>query len=125
MKKSILEIYALAVCFATVVCLVIALGVASYNIIGIFKPEFTMSVYEYDKYQSNDAFWKDYSKNEQRPPEGELTLKRMENYKLALHSEYRDAWQGLIKATLVVIFDVIFFIIHWRIARRAREMNSR
>ncbi len=48
MKKSILEIYALAVCFAAIVCSAIALGFAIYNVIEIMNPEFTMSAHEYE-----------------------------------------------------------------------------
>jgi hypothetical protein len=42
-KKTILEIYALAVCFVTVICFVIALGIAAYGIVGIASPNFTIS----------------------------------------------------------------------------------
>jgi hypothetical protein len=66
LKKSLLEIYALAVCFATIVCFVISLGVALYKIVEIINPEFTMNSYEYKRYQSNDAYWQsriDYYQN--------------------------------------------------------------
>jgi hypothetical protein len=55
MKKSIVEIYALAVCFATIVCFVISLGIGLYDIVEITNPEFTMKSYAYEKHQTNDA----------------------------------------------------------------------
>lgn len=47
MKKSLLEFYALAICFVTVVCLVIALGIATYGVVGMANPEFTLSTWVY------------------------------------------------------------------------------
>lgn len=130
MKKSILEIYALAVCFATIVCFVVALGIALYDVIQIARPEFTLSSHVYNRHQSNDAFWNSSSqydsreKDKKRPPEKELTNRRMESYQQALQSERRDAFQGITKATIVIFIDIVFFIIHWRIAKRAREANT-
>jgi hypothetical protein len=88
MKKSLLEIYALAVCFVTIVCFVVAIGIAIYDIIQIANPEFTMKSHEYNKHQSNDAFWKSCAgyydsgkKEKQRPKEEELTKQRLESYR--------------------------------------------
>jgi hypothetical protein len=130
MKKSILEIYALAVCFATIVCFVVALGVALYDVIQIANPEFTLSSYEYNRHQSNDAFWNNCSqydskdKDKKRPPEDELTKRRMEGYRQAVQSERRNAFQGITMASIIILIDIVFFVVHWRIARRARETNT-
>lgn len=130
MKKSLLEIYALAVCFATIVCFVISLGVAIYSIVEIINPEFTMNSYEYKRYQSNDAYWlsrvDDYRNKEkemQRPSEDELTKQRTEGYRLAVISEKRDGYQGLTKTGIIILINILVFFIHWRIAQRARETN--
>jgi len=130
MKKSILEIYALAVCFAAIVCSAIALGVAIYNVIEINNPKFTISAQEYNRHQSNDSFWKGCSnvygvgkKEEKRPPEEELTKLRLESYQQALKSERRNAFQSLTKTIIIIIIDIVFFVVHWRIARRARDAS--
>lgn len=131
MKKSLLEIYALAVCFASIVCFIISLGVAIYSIIGVINPEFTMRSYEYKRYQSNDAYWLsrvdcDYQNKEkeiQRPSEEELTKQRTEGYRLAILSEKRDGYQGLTKTGIIILINIVVFFIHWQIARRAREIN--
>lgn len=130
MKKSILEIYALAVCFATIGCFVIALGIAIFDVIQITNPEFTLSSHEYNRHQSNDAFWTNSNKydndkkNKKRPSDEELTKRRLESYRQAIQSERRDAFQGITKALIIIIIDVVFFMVHWRIARRAREANT-
>ena len=56
MKKSILEIYALSVCFVTLVCFVIVLGIGIYDLIQISNPEFTLNPHEYERHRSNEAF---------------------------------------------------------------------
>ena len=130
MKKSILEIYALAVCFATVVCFVIALGIAIFDVIQIASPEFTLSSHEYDRHQSNDAFWSNCNqydadkKDKKRPADEELAKRRLESYRQVIQAERRDAFQGITKALIIIIIDIVFFIVHWRIARRAREANT-
>jgi hypothetical protein len=131
MKKSLLEIYALAVCFATIVCFVISLGVAIYSVIEIINPEFTMNSHEYKRHQSNDAYWisriEDWRNKEakemQRPSEDELTKQRTEGYRLAVIEEKRDGYQGITKTAIVMLINVVVFFIHWRIAKHARETN--
>ncbi|MBI5026886.1 MAG: hypothetical protein HZC12_09245 [Nitrospirae bacterium] len=129
MKKSILEVYALAVCFATIVCFVIAFGISIYDIVRIANPEFTMSSYEYNRHQSNDAFWKGSdscssgNKKRQRPADEELTKQRLASYQQSIKSEQRDAFQSLTQSVIIFIIAVVVFLVHWRVARRAREAN--
>lgn len=131
MKKSILEIYAFAVCFSTIVCFVVALGVGVYDVVQIVNPEFTLNSREYSRHQSNDAFWDSHrdrwesrEKERPRPPEHELTKQREESYQQALRSEKRDASQSLVKVAIVMLIDGLVFMIHWRVARRARETTA-
>jgi hypothetical protein len=130
MKKSILEIYALAVCFATVVCFVIALGVALFDVIQIANPAFTLNSQEYNRHQSNDSFWNNCGqydsdkKDKKRPVDQELTNRRIESYRQVIQSERRDAFQGITKAVIIIIIDIVFFLAHWRIARRTRETTA-
>jgi hypothetical protein len=124
MKKTIVEIYALAVCFATVVCFVISLGIGIYDIVEITNPEFTLSSWEYKKHQSNDAFWYDNCKDDNkgvRPQEEELTKTREESLQNALKAERRDAFQGIVSVLIIISINVLVFLIHWAIAKRSRE----
>ena len=131
MKKSILEVYALAVCFATIVCFVISLGVAIYDIVRIANPEFTLSSHEYNRHQSNDAFWDSYKsrydnkdKELNRPIEEDLTKQRTASYQQEIKSEKRNGYQSITISSIVLIIDIVVFLIHWLIARRARAINS-
>lgn len=132
MKRSIIEIYAMAVCFATALILVITIGAACYNLVQMTYPEFTVCSYTFTSHQSNDAFWRHlcyynsyYGVNKDvRPPEAELTQKRLEDYKISMKDESRNGMQKLLKALFIIFIGLAFFSIHWRIARRARETNN-
>lgn len=128
MKKNALEIYALAVCFVTMVCFVATLGVGLYSTLEILKPAITLSSLQYERFQSNDAFWNqcgnarycsDQEKKKERPSESELTILREEAFSLTLLREQRDGVQGLIKAFIVIVIDIGVFLAHWSLARRA------
>ncbi len=124
--KSKLEIYALAVCFAAVVSLVIASSVAGYAVVSIAAPHITIRSRDYDKFQTNDAYWKGISpcsKNEQeaaRPEEEELTRRRLEAFGLELASERREGVQNLIQSLMFILVSSGVLIIHWKLARAAR-----
>ncbi len=132
MKKSILEIYALAVCFVVLVCFVIALGIGVYDLIQIANPEFTINAHEYERHQSNEAFRGPLGgrvlfgvapgipmESTERPEE-EVTQQREESYKAALRSEQRRGIQSLIRIVIVLVINVLVFVPHWLLARRTR-----
>ena len=118
MKKSILEIYAMAACLFTIVCLVASLGVAAYAALGIAAPEFTMRSWTSQQHETNDSFWGE--KEKARPGETELTRKRLESLARASAAERRDNIQTLVKSLDVTFIALVVFALHWRMARRAR-----
>lgn len=131
MKKSLLEFYALAICFVTVVCLIIALGIETYGVIGMTNPEFTLSPWAYTQHQTNDGFWSPQSAAQvqssacvqvkERPDETELTKLRLVSFEVALSNERRENAQSAAKSAIVILIDLIMFFLHWQIARRARQ----
>lgn len=128
MKKTILEVYALAVCFFTVACLAITAGVAIYDVIQITAPQFTIDNYTYEKHQSNETFRKTLEScgdKDNKPvlSETELTKKREESWALEMRGEKHNGVQSLIFTLIIIFVSAIIFIIHWRIARLARESS--
>lgn len=123
MKKNLLEIYALAVCFVTLVCAVFVTGIGLYDILEISKPEFTLASHQYQRYQSNEEFYSAGCEggNKKKLTEEEITKKRIAAYELALKGEQRNAVQSLVKAFIVLVLDGLVFLSHWRLARRSRE----
>jgi hypothetical protein len=133
MKKSILEVYSLAVCFVTVACFAITTGIMLYQFVRTSDPEFTLNSYQYERLGDNDRFWKDtkprcseYDKEGcgdggKRPPEDELTKKRGAVLEVALRNEVRNAKQSLVRCLFIILVDIFVFFPHWVLARRARE----
>ena len=136
MKKSIREIYALAVCFIALMCFVIALGIGMYDLIQIANPEFTISGYEYERHQSNEAFRGSpgrvalrgiapgISVEPTERPEEEVTQQREESFQAALRSERRRGMQSLIQIMIILVIDVLVFVPHWLLARSTRAASS-
>jgi len=128
--KSKLEIYALAVCFAAVVSLVISTGIAGYAVVTIAAPQITMGSYVYDRFQTNDIYWEKTSacskdeERKERPPEDELTRLRREAFSLELRSERREGIQNLIQCLIFILVSGGVLIIHWKIARAARPAQT-
>lgn len=127
MKKSVLEIYALAVCFMGVVALVISLGIGIFNSVSILFPDFTVDQWQYEQHQSNDKFWQNHptryppEKNGElgeKPPEDELTKMRNNSYELVLKNEQRSGAQTLVKSIIFFLISSVVFFIHWRIYKK-------
>jgi len=128
--KSKLEIYALSVCFAAMICLVISSGIGGYAIVRIFNPELTMSSYKYDQYQTNDAYWSGHSYRDttektqiNRPTKEELTAKRLESFSIAINGEKRQGVQTLIGSFIFLLVGLVTLLIHLIVAKKSRTKN--
>ena len=124
MKKSVLEIYSLLVCFIAVVWSVIAIGSGIYDVIRITNPTFTISGFEYNKYLSDDKFIEHLGKDRPIPSEEEIKRRREEGMKIALQEEGRLGFQSLVRNLIALILNAIVFTLHWRLARRSRVLNQ-
>ncbi|MCP4489398.1 MAG: hypothetical protein GY820_19115 [Gammaproteobacteria bacterium] len=133
MKKTVLEIYALAVCFFAVACFVIALGLIIWNGIELSFPEFTINQRPYECHQTNERYKECFSSNQkytrkENPevfPTGEsLTSARELSYSNIIKSEQRQALQGIVKKIIIILIDLLVFFIHWRLAKHSRENYS-
>ncbi|MEO8402570.1 MAG: hypothetical protein ABI597_12400 [Gammaproteobacteria bacterium] len=122
MKKSVLEIYSLAVCFVVIICFAITLGKGTYDIIRIINPSFTLVSYQYTQFQTNDDFCNAFDKTKKciGKNDDQITKMREAGYSIALQNERRDGVQGLVVALIVLLVNAIIFIPHWLIARKAR-----
>ena len=56
----------------------------------------------------------------EEPSEEETTQRREESYRSVLRAEQRQAGQSLAMVGIVMLIDVLVFIPHWLLARRAR-----
>ena len=130
MKRAILEIYALAVCFFTVACFAITLGLALWNVVELAAPEFTVTNHQFSCHQTDHKFKECFPHQAKYTVEDgqevfladeALTLKRTTEYAQIIQSEQRDALQGLVQKLIILLIDIIVFFSHWVIATRARK----
>jgi hypothetical protein len=133
MKKTVFEIYSSLVCFVTIICCSVWLGIGLYSLAGIFEPEITMDSWRYQRHQSNQYFQpllgepiilEPPSAIEVIKPESmnnlsdnEISKKRLESYQLDLQSEVRKNQQELIKSLIAVFICLPLFFLHWRFVR--------
>jgi len=122
MKKTLIEIYALAVCFVTIICFAISLGVGLYDLLEMSNPSFTLKAHQYEKHQTNDAFTKSWKKKRiNKYSEEQITTKREESYRVELTKERRNAMQSFTRMLIIILIDLIIFFIHWKLAAKEKE----
>ena len=119
MKHRLFEIYALTVCFGTMICFVIALGTAIYDVIEINFPEFTIRSSEYKRHLANESYSKSWLVDDDQPEEV-LTRKRLASYRTELESEKREGKQSLVMSLIIIFIDVAVYLFHWNLAKKAR-----
>lgn len=56
-----------------------------------------------------------------RPPEQELTRRRLAALNIEYEIERRNGAQGLVQTILVTLVAICIFIPHWLVARQARS----
>jgi hypothetical protein len=123
MKRPVKQIYALAVCFATLLCFVVALGIGLYNVVQICAPTYTISAYSSQAYESNEKFVHTYEDKKGLPTE-ELTKLRESLLEDAIFTERQSAVQSLIQVVILIVIDIVVFVVHWHMAKRA-ELHER
>lgn len=134
MKKTVFEIYSSLVCFVTVICCSVWLGMGLYSLVGVLEPEITLDKWSYEMYQIDQNPYPLLSEEpfilgppetiEIKKPEPFVTKsdkqmaeERLANYQLVLKSEIRKNKQTLLKSFIAVIICLPLFFIHWRFIR--------
>ncbi len=124
MKKTILEIYGLAVCFVLVICFLITSIFAVYDIFKINYPELTLSSWQYQKLYSNENYCANSAKVCEKKNEASITKTREHDYQNALLHERREGKVNLIFLLIILSLSALLFIPHWWLASRARRAYS-
>ena len=134
MKKTVFEIYSSLVCFVTVICCSVWLGMGLYSLVGVSKPEITLDKWSYEMYQIDQNPYPLLSEEpfilgppetiEIKKPEPfvpksnkQMAKERLANYQLVLNSEILKNKQTLLKSFIAVIICLPLFFIHWRFIR--------
>jgi hypothetical protein len=94
--RTPIQIYALIVCFATLICFVITLGIAIYDVVQIAAPEFTYTPEPY----ISDA----------------LSTPGTPEYEKGVQDERKHAAQSLVQTSIILLIDLGVYVTHWKIA---------
>ncbi len=121
LSKNLLRLYALAVCFVSVIVFSISFGVGVYDVLQVNLPETTLSSWQYDRFQSNANFIRDWPPEKAVPDDETLARLREEGYRIAIAGEARNAKQSLIQAIITMLIMVALFLIHWKLSRKPMQ----
>lgn len=95
-KGRIWELYARAVSMISIVTLVVAFVLGSYDLVKLAFPAFTLNSALHEKYRSNESYT-EFGTFKKELSERAITLERTANYEKLLRMEQRDAAQRLVK----------------------------
>ncbi len=131
MKKNIVEIYALAVCFICAAVFSIFVSIGIYSIFEITNPELTMWSHNYEAHYSNEKFLeqkmavaRDGANPYTNMSQAELTDARERSFQAALATERRSGRQSILQSLIAVLVLSLMFGVHWLIAKRARRSTA-
>jgi hypothetical protein len=129
MPRMILHVYIAAVCFVSLACLALALGIVAYSAVAVVDPSFTMHPMSLPPPEPPFAFVPapiDGSGAIGAPTlriplsDEETARRRTAAVEFATHAEFATARQSLLRWSIVVAIAGALFLAHWRILRRAR-----
>jgi hypothetical protein len=115
MGRSLIGLYALAVCFCTLMCLMVVLGIGAYSLVRIAAPEFTLASHTWA--QSDEQYLQWYPDQKKLTP-SQLIEAREETRKAAIQYERRSALQMFVYVLIIGVIDGVVYAIHWRLAKR-------
>jgi hypothetical protein len=130
MPRTVLQIYAAAVCFVSVGCLSIALGIVAYSAIGVLDPALTahpMSLVPPPAPPfvtppmpaDGAATLGAISAAATSPPvAGEEASRKAAALETGLRNEAIVSKQSVLRWSIVALISALLFLLHWRILRR-------
>lgn len=146
------RIYALAVCFASILCIAISTGIGLYDMVQITFPKLTMDSYHYQNLQSNEAYRQSHlypgrmpiypvminqggsgisraasisNPNDEDPlSDEEVTQRRQQQITIAIDNVRHDALRSLMQILIVLLVSIPLFIVHWRFAQKLDAQKS-
>lgn len=146
------RIYALAVCFASILCIAISTGIGLYDMVQITFPKLTMDSYLYQNLQSNEAYRQSHlypgrmpfypvminqggsgisraasisNPNDEDPlSDEEVTQRRQQQITIAIDNVRHDALRSLMQILVILLVSIPLFIVHWRFAQKLDAQKS-
>ena len=118
MKKNLIEIYALLVCFASVFFLLVNTATALQGGLRAVQPAMTVDGYTIQRSTSNEAYMEGWPKERPAPAASDISALRKALYDQALASEQRSGLYLFTSSFAFVIAAGLVFGLHWQLAQR-------
>tara|TARA_B110000305_G_C19441967_1_gene642422 strand:- start:448 stop:915 length:468 start_codon:yes stop_codon:yes gene_type:complete len=137
-----IRIYALAVCFVSIICVAITSGFALYNLITLIAPEVTIDPSRLQPYSSNEVFVRSpggylmrggpvpafignegiAAARQQQDPyadksEEEITALRLAQRQAEIDTHTSRARLSILRQGIIILISSILFFSHWRLAK--------
>ena len=103
-NRTPIQVYALVVCFAALLCFVITLGIAIYDVVQIAAPEFTYTPPMY----ISDA----------------LSTPGTTEYENGVQNERKAAAKSLVQTSIILLIDLGVYAFHWKIANQTPQQKT-
>ena len=123
MRKN-LELYALTVCFASVMFLIVTVAMCLYEAVRIVVPSATVSGWTYERSLSDEAFLSTWPEGRPVPEASTLPKLRSDALRTALDSERQNGLKSFLQSVMYALVAAVVFLVHWRLARRERLQST-
>ena len=123
-RKNLLEVYALTVCFASVMFLIVTVAICLYEAVRITAPSATVSSWTYERSLSDEAFLSTWPQGRPLPEAATLPRLRSDALRSALDSERHDGLKSFLQSFMYTIVAGLVFWLHWRLGRRERPHST-
>jgi hypothetical protein len=120
MKKNLAEVYALAVCFASLIVLLVSAAMTSYELVRIAFPRATVRDHVYERTRSNELYLRSWPQNQPVPSPSEVERLRQELWDHTLQTERHDGLRSFLQQVMYALAAAVAFALHWRLWRRER-----
>jgi cytoskeletal protein RodZ len=126
MKKSLIEIYALVICFIMVLVFFVNVNIVFVNYVEYHNPTLAVSnYYDIEKYSSNDEYTRSWNKDKLAKYTGaEITAEREAARERVLNIEKLKAEKKILQSAIMLFVAAVFFVIHWILAAKWRAKKK-
>jgi hypothetical protein len=131
MPRTVIQIYAAAVCFVSVGCLAVALGIATYSAIGVVNPSLTANPMLLVPPPSSPPLPFPVAPPDSARVTGvtgtagsqplsaeDEAIRKAAALEFNLRTESTLSRQSVIRQGIVALISALLFVVHWRILRR-------
>ena len=128
MKRTLVQVYALIVCFLSMCASIVLIGLLATGAVEEFVPYLSRNDYFERALEDNDSFWQYYSSMarlennfevpKQRPPEDKLSSLREQSRVRFYERLRRQRLENMVGWLTYLAVMAAVFVFHWRVARK-------